>query len=345
MIYLIALLHAVPVFVIGLASGSRSWSITTAIFMVFLGVMTGDPAYMVVDLVAVGLALWICLASIGDRPTQRAYNRRSTTWMSLGGSNQTIVNPRESQASSAHNTSSSKTGGGDETRPTPTTSGEQQMGLPSAMRLSSLYDKRIRAYGLEPRELPPELHSIICSSFERRAERFADMSQMAGVARREFIETSIEAAADLLVLCHVGLESYGRGFGIAPAEIIEDLARTWIATGPEGSIELQLMGAVNQAGHLNLDFANAFKSERARQNVGIKLGRAIGYTGAVVAHGAIAATKATARFGEDVAIGAATGYEGHKERLAAARAAATKQRSVAIKIVAKAPAAKTRARA
>ena len=83
-------------------------------------------------------------------------------------------------------------------------------------------------------------------------------------------------------------------------------------------------------------------------SIGITLGRAIGYTGAVVAHGAIATTKATGRFGQDVAIGTVTGYEEHSERLAAARAAATAQRSVAIKIVAKAPVAqapKARARA
>lgn len=80
-------------------------------------------------------------------------------------------------------------------------------------------------------------------------------------------------------------------------------------------------------------------------SIGIKLGRAIGYTGAVIAHGAIATTKATGRFGQDVALGTALSYEEHTERLATARAAATAQRSAAIKIVLKAPAAAQRARA
>lgn len=320
MIYLIGLLHAVPVIVIGLASGSRSRSINTAIFMACLGVLTGDPAYMVVDLIAVGLALWICLASIGERPNQRADNQHSPTWVSLGGSNQTIVKPRESQASSAYNTSSSKTGGGDETRPTPTTSGEQQMGLLSAMRLSSLYDKRIRAYGLEPRELPPELHSIICSSFERRAERFADMNQMAGVARREFIEASIEAAADLVVLCGIGPNSYNdMRIGGQASAIIEQLARTWIADGPEGSIELKLMQAVSQSGNLSLDFASAFKSERARQNREI-----------------LAHTQAEEARKNDVAVtSSALSYAEHSARLAALRLATANARPVSIAITRK----------
>lgn len=316
MIYLIALLHAVPVFVIGLASGSRSLSINTAIFMACLGVLTGDPAYMVVDLIAVGLALWICLASISERPNQRADNQHSPTWVSLGGSNQTIVKPQESQACSAYNTSSSKTAGGDETRPSRTTSGEQQMGLLSAMRLSSLYDKRIKAYGLEPRELPPELHSIICSSFERRAERFANMSQLFGGERRDFIEASIEDAADLTVLCGIGPNPYDdMHIGGRASEIIEELARTWIADGPEGSIELQLMQAVNQSGHLNLDFANAFKSERARQNREI-----------------LASTQAEERMKNGVAA-VSGGYVEHSARLAALRAQVTAARPASIAVV------------
>ena len=37
--------------------------------MATLGVITGNPVYMVIDLFAVGLALWFCLATI-DEPSQ-----------------------------------------------------------------------------------------------------------------------------------------------------------------------------------------------------------------------------------------------------------------------------------
>ena len=152
------------------------------------------------------------------------------------------------------------------------------MGFFSAIKLGSLYEKRLRAYGLEPRELPPDLHSTICSSFERRSERYADNGGMTGRQRSDFIESNIEGAADLLVLCLNGPQLYNlknqmRGFdgrcvgpgGLSADEIIEDLVRTWISYGADGSIELNLMNAVNQMGLLNLDFANAFKAERAKQ--------------------------------------------------------------------------------
>lgn len=140
------------------------------------------------------------------------------------------------------------------------------MGFFSAMKLSSLFDKRIRAYGLEPRELPPELSSTICSSFERRSEQYADMSGLLGGRRTEFIEANIEGAADLLVLCVIGPINYDAcNVGLSACETIKDLARTWISKGAEGSIELKLMATVNQLGKLNLEFANDFKAERSRQ--------------------------------------------------------------------------------
>ena len=152
------------------------------------------------------------------------------------------------------------------------------MGFFSAMKYSALYDKRIKAYGLEPRELPPNLHATICSSFERRSERYADNSGLTGHRRSDFIEANIEGAADLLVLCLKGPSFYalmnnmrgldGRNVGVgglSAEETIKDLARMWIDGGPEGTLELKLMGEVNQLGLLNRDFANSFMAERSRQ--------------------------------------------------------------------------------
>jgi hypothetical protein len=64
MIYLIALLHALPVLVIGLGSENRSKTINAAVFMGFLGVITGNPAYILIDLLAVVVACWFCLANM-----------------------------------------------------------------------------------------------------------------------------------------------------------------------------------------------------------------------------------------------------------------------------------------
>jgi len=141
---------------------------------------------------------------------------------------------------------------------------------------------------------------------------------MTGVARGEFIQASIEGAADLLVLCLVGPKLYDRGYGIAATEVIEDLARTWIADGPEGSIELQLMQTVNQSGNLNLEFANAFKSERARQNREI-----------LEQKQADEARENSAR------VTTAEGYAQHSARFAALRAEVAAQRPASIAITVK----------
>jgi hypothetical protein len=71
-------------------------------------------------------------------------------------------------------------------------------------------------------------------------------------------------------------------------------------------------------------------------SIGIKLGRALGYTGAAIAHGSIATAKATGKFGEDVLIGTTAGYAEHSERFAAQRAAIYGKRPASIAITAKA---------
>lgn len=140
------------------------------------------------------------------------------------------------------------------------------MGFFSAMRLGSLYDERIKAYGFEPRSLPPDLHSTICSSFEREAEQNANTLRFVGSERKEFIETRIELAADLVVLCCIGPTLFKKQVGHDYTNgIIRDLAKSWVNSGPTGSLKLQVLNAINQCGHLNIEFANAFIAERARQ--------------------------------------------------------------------------------
>jgi hypothetical protein len=139
------------------------------------------------------------------------------------------------------------------------------MGFFSAMRLSSIYEQRIRAYGFEPRSLPPDLHSTICSSFGRRAERYANMSDMTGNSRRESIETSIELAADLVVLCCIGPTAFAAKGGPTWDDTIADMVRTAIKSGLEGSLETNVMNSINQAGYINLEFVEVFQAELKRQ--------------------------------------------------------------------------------
>lgn len=77
------------------------------------------------------------------------------------------------------------------------------------------------------------------------------------------------------------------------------------------------------------------------KSFGLTIGRALGYTGAAIAHGAITTAKATGRFGEDVLVGTTTGYTEHSARLAGLRLAAANARPASIAISSKSPARRT----
>jgi hypothetical protein len=145
------------------------------------------------------------------------------------------------------------------------TTGRQDMGFFSAMRLSSIYEQRIRAYGFEPRLLPPDLHSTICSSFERRAEGYANMNGMTGSSRSEYIQGSIELAADLVVLCCIGPTAFTAKGGQFRDSTISVMAGTAIKSGLESSLETNVMNSINQAGFINLEFVDIFRVELKRQ--------------------------------------------------------------------------------
>lgn len=205
MIYLIAFLHAIPVLIVGLGSLNRGRVIGTAVFMAAVGVVTGDAAYIAVDLVAVGLALGFCLSkNDGDGSEVRQSRHQQSV----------SVNSVRQQGDSGLSSGRQ-----------PTSSGRENMGFTSALKLSSIYDQRIKAYSFEPRSLPPDLHSTICSSFERRAERYADMSGMTGSSRSEYVQESIELAADLVVLCCIGPTLFTKKGGFDAAGTIAILAK------------------------------------------------------------------------------------------------------------------------
>ena len=139
------------------------------------------------------------------------------------------------------------------------------MGFTSALRLGSIYDQRIRDYGFEPRSLPPELHSTICSSFERRAERDADRTGLFGRARSDHIQQSVEQAADLVALCCIGPAAFTAAGGKLPEDTVRNMVKTSLESGLEGSVETNVMNSINQAGYINLEFVDLFRVELKRQ--------------------------------------------------------------------------------
>lgn len=66
---LIALLPAVPVIAVGLLAERKRTLHITAGLMAGVGLLTGNPAYAILDFVVVGLA-WLALANLRQWPKQ-----------------------------------------------------------------------------------------------------------------------------------------------------------------------------------------------------------------------------------------------------------------------------------
>lgn len=59
MVFLIVLLLGIPVLLTGIISRKKSYLITSAIFMGFVGVATGNPIYAVADLFGVAVGYYL----------------------------------------------------------------------------------------------------------------------------------------------------------------------------------------------------------------------------------------------------------------------------------------------
>ena len=70
MVLLIAALHALPIFFVAWKWSSKGLVWVTAILSAVVAFETGNPAYIIPDLVAIGISLWNCLAVINRRMTE-----------------------------------------------------------------------------------------------------------------------------------------------------------------------------------------------------------------------------------------------------------------------------------
>lgn len=289
MIFLIAFLHAIPVLIAGMGTHNRGRVIGTAAFMAVIGLVTGNVVYIAIDLIAVGLALGYCLSKADDGSGSGRQTRRQEN---------TSVNSLRRQADAGPSNSQR-----------PSATGGQEIGFFSAMRLSSIYEQRISAYGFEPRSMPPDLHSTICSSFERRAERYANMSGMTGRSRSESIQASIELAAELVVLCCIGPTAFAAKGGQFWERTVSDMVKTAIDSGLEGSLETNVMNSINQAGFINLEFVDVFKFELKRQ----RQMNALQEQSVATSYSATAAERSAARMARGAARLAAMKTEKHQD--------------------------------
>jgi len=66
MILLIALIPAVVVFLIAVGTESKVKTSVAALIAAAIGVVTGNPIYMALDIAAVGLAYWLAMTVVWD---------------------------------------------------------------------------------------------------------------------------------------------------------------------------------------------------------------------------------------------------------------------------------------
>lgn len=99
MIFLIALIPALGVFVVAAITESRAKTTIAAVVAAAVGVLTGNPAYMALDLVFVAVVYWVSISNLGGGTSEKALpaapkpepvvakrdSEAGTTWVVLGG--------------------------------------------------------------------------------------------------------------------------------------------------------------------------------------------------------------------------------------------------------------------
>jgi hypothetical protein len=67
MYLLIALAHGLPVFIVALTFETKGVVLFSAALMIAFGVLTGNPAYAILDFVSVAVTTWMCFGIIDSR--------------------------------------------------------------------------------------------------------------------------------------------------------------------------------------------------------------------------------------------------------------------------------------
>ena len=68
-IFIMLLIVAIPVYVVGVTSNNKKITIIVSVVMVAIAAATGSPQYFLIDLVGIGLALYLAVLQI-DKNTE-----------------------------------------------------------------------------------------------------------------------------------------------------------------------------------------------------------------------------------------------------------------------------------
>lgn len=137
------------------------------------------------------------------------------------------------------------------------------MGFFSAFKYASIYESRLKALGMNPRDIPPDLNAAICSEAERMATSAADRFRMSGSERTDHIGGTMRNAASVVACLCLGPEIAAKQLY---REVIDSLAADWVHLGEQGSFDLQLLHRLNECGVLNRQAAYDFMAARDRRS-------------------------------------------------------------------------------
>ena len=247
MIALIAVLHALPVLIAGFLSKRRSPAIFAAVVMVFVGMLTGNPTYIAVDIVAVGLALAICIASNGgeevieyksdgdrrpSKPTQKSF----------------VESAGEIQSNSALS--------------------HDSVERSWTAYFWSEYQKKLDEYGVRLSVFPTELHRLICKTYQASAESFEGFQDRTVDEQREFIDNRAANAAILTAVTTIGLTGQSEFLVVENhrwANAVMTL-HTLAVDSVEGNppMEIRLLRAIDDAGCTSEFFGSFFWEQVAK---------------------------------------------------------------------------------
>lgn len=132
----------------------------------------------------------------------------------------------------------------------------------SAAQLGNLYEKQLKGIGVNPRNLPPQLHARISTVAQRQAEETCNCLRMTGQDRTEHIQQAMIDAADLVAMCTMGPSIAQQRIGYDPAGVIEDAASHW---GPNGSTNTLIISAIDELVGLHPGFKTALVEAFNRQ--------------------------------------------------------------------------------
>lgn len=130
------------------------------------------------------------------------------------------------------------------------------MGFFSAWSAMNNYEAVLKECGINPRSLPADLNSRICSYTKQDHER----SFMGESIPLSF---DMERAATLVALCilgPVGFSRYNNKNGISMGEPVMSAAEAWAKDGSEATLDTKIIQTVSDAGLMNTGFADAFNA-------------------------------------------------------------------------------------